>query len=87
MKKATFIKKEDLGNLATDENGNYLIPDGIVIYIDDTQERVEERIISLESEIEQMGEPSDAELIEEGRMMHPYYMLVQELEMLKNKEL
>lgn len=41
------------------------------------------RIAELEAELAQWTEPSDAELIIEGRMMHPYYMKLQEIEMMK----
>lgn len=86
MKKATFIKKGDLANLKEDADGNYIIPEGFEIYIKETAEdRKAAQIAELEKALEGMSEPSDAELIEEGRMMHPYFMMRDELDMLKNK--
>lgn len=84
MKKAKFIKKEDLLNLQEDENGNYLIPEGIEIYIKETPEEVKvNRIKELEKELSKMTEPTEQELIEEARVMHPFYMNKLELEILK----
>ena len=84
MKKATYIKAEDLSNLQKDESGNYQIPEHIEIYIkEDPEVLKQERIIELENELLQMDEPTDQELIEEGKMMHPYYMLEEELKRLK----
>jgi hypothetical protein len=84
MIKATYIKSEDLQNLQQDENGNYIIPDGIKIYIEEDPETVRlNRISYLEGQLENINEPSNEELIEEGKMMHPYYMLKEELDYLK----
>ena len=86
MIKATFIKSSDLENLEKDDNGNYIIPDGIKIYIEeDPEELNKKRIAELEIELESIVEPTEEELIEEGRMMHPYYVMTMELEMLKNQ--
>ena len=86
MKKATHIKPEDLANLQYDSDGNIIIPEGFEIYIkENPEDKRLKRIAELELELEGMTEPTDEELIEEGKMMHPYYMLVQELEYMKNK--
>lgn len=86
MKKASFIKPEDLLNLKYDENGNIIIPDGIEIYIkEDPNEVLRVRIAELEEQVKLMVEPKDEELIELGRMMHPFYQMQRDLEMLKNQ--
>jgi len=74
MEKISFIYPSDLGGLKTDENGNYLVPEGFEIYRLPSKE---DRIAELQKEIDninQMSEPSNDELIEIGKMMHPYYM-------------
>ena len=65
------------------EDGNGIIPDGIIIYV---EEPPVDRVAQLEAELATWTEPSDEELIMEGKMMHPYYMLKEELEMLKAEE-
>lgn len=85
MRKATHIKPEDIANLQYDENGNIIIPEGYEIYIkEDPSELKAKRIAELETEINNMEEPTDLELIEEGKMMNHYYMLKMELDGLKN---
>jgi len=74
MEKISFIYPSDLGGLKTDENGNYLVPEGFEIYRLPSKE---DRIAELQKEIDsisEMSEPSNEELIEIGKMMHPYYM-------------
>jgi len=74
MEKISFIYPSDLGGLKTDENGNYLVPEGFEIYRLPSKE---DRIAELQMEIDninKMSEPSNDELIEIGKMMHPYYM-------------
>ena len=83
MREAYIIKAEDLRGLQIDENGNYIIPDGIKIFI---EEKPEEKIQLLRSKIEQMEsvpEPTDQELMDLGKTIHPYYMERIQLETLK----
>lgn len=61
---------------------------GDVVYTTTIQDPVAEKeaqIIQLEAELVNMIEPSDEELIEHGKMMHPYYELVMRLDELKNR--
>lgn len=81
MEKVEIIKAQDLVNLQQNETGDFLVPNEYVIY---RKDKPVDRVAELEIQLESMQEPTDAELIEMGRSMHPYYMLVQELEMLKN---
>jgi len=74
MQKISFIYPSDLGGLKTDENGNYLVPEGFEIYRLPSKE---DRIAELQMEIDninQMSEPSNEELLEMGKMMHPYFL-------------
>jgi len=85
MQKISFIYPSDLGGLKTDENGNYLVPEGFEIYKLPSKE---ERIAELQKEIDsisEMAEPSNEELIEMGKMMHPYYMEQQRKIMLEGE--
>jgi len=90
MQKISFIYPSDLGGLKTDENGNYLVPEGFEIYKIPTAEEVRlQRIAELQAQIDQiqlMPEPSDQEYLEFGKMMHPYRTEKMRLEML-NQEL
>ena len=81
--KISYIFPSDLSSLEVDENGNYLVPEGFEIYrvVDTTQDRIDE----LEKELAKMSEPTDEELIEEGRFYHPYYTLQEEINLLKNR--
>ncbi len=82
MQKISFIYPSDLGGLKTDENGNYLVPEGFEIYRVPSKE---DRIAELQKEIDninQMSEPSNEELLEIGKMMHPYFLEQQRIIML-----
>ena len=82
--KISYIFPNDLSSLEVDENGNYLVPEGFEIYrvVDDTLER----IADLEKQLENMGgEPTDEDLIAEGRVSHPYYIIKEEIDYLKSK--
>ena len=84
MIKATYIQASDLSTLKTDENGNFLIPDHIEIYIkEDPAVLRANRIAELEKELATMTEPSNEELIELGKMGHPYYSIIDELNILR----
>ena len=74
--KISYIYPEDLANLQKDENGNYLVPEGFEIYkIEDPKTRLLKLINELELQLSQTETPSDAELIELGKIFHPYYEL------------
>lgn len=81
--KISYIFPEDLGGLEQDENGNYVVPEGFEIYriVDKTQERINQ----LEEEISNMTEPTDAELIELGKMFDDYHIKKEELQRLKDR--
>jgi len=89
MEKISFIYPSDLGGLKTDANGNYLVPEGFEIYKVETPEEIRsKRIIEINEQIssfESMVVPNDLELIELGKMMHPYFMEEQQVMMLKNE--
>lgn len=84
----TMIKKQIAeipgADLELDENGNYPLPEDIVAY-QFVPDDVAEKIAALEAEMAEMGEPTEDELIAEGRMSHPYFRLVEEIEQLTNK--
>ena len=84
MRKATFIKPEDLQQLEFDLNGNILIPEGFEIFIkQDPEELRLNRIAELEAELQKLTEPTDEELIQEGKMMHPFFRCKDDIKMLK----
>lgn len=84
MRKAEKIKKEDIEKLLQDENGDFFIPDHVVIYIRETEEeKKQKRIAELEEELSKWKEPTQEELIEYGMVDHPYYQNITELEQLK----
>ena len=58
--------------------------DDLEMYLRPTLEQLrQERILALEKELEGMTEPTNEDLIEEGKTMHPYYELIRELEDLR----
>ena len=64
---------------------NYIIPDGYEIKeIEETVDVRLARIEFLENELSEMSEPTDAELIEEGKTTSAYYSILRELEMLRD---
>ncbi len=80
------ITPEQLTTFSKQEDGSYLLPDTFELYIVPSQEDLrKERITQLEAELKAMPEPTPEELVEAGKMMHPYYMIVQELEMIKSE--
>lgn len=72
MKQATVIDPQDLANLEYDADGNIIIPKGFTIFINDHSEDIA-RLENEIARIEAMVEPTDAELIEWGKINHPYY--------------
>ena len=82
-----WIYKDDLdayfskSKKGTKDSKEYVeVPEDIEIYKVPTRlERLHAERERLEKQLEGMKEPSDEELIEEGRMMHPYYFDKEEL--------
>lgn len=56
------------------------IPDGYKIIPDGSIEVLKEEKIKIEKELSEEVEPSDNELIDFGRAMHPYYDKIRRLE-------
>ena len=71
--KISYIYPEDLANLELDSEGNYIVPDGFEIYRMPTKEEQMQPILDEIAKIEAMVEPTDAELIEWGKINHSYY--------------
>ena len=82
MKKIEVLDKKYYDKLKKNKDGDYLIPDDLIIYIDNSAEIKEEKITELEKELADTPEPSNEELIELGKSFHPFYQL--QLDMLKN---
>ena len=81
--KISYIYPQDLANLETDAEGNYIVPEGFEIYRVPTKQ---EKIAALQAEINEIEndpEPSDAELIQWAKESHPYYASLGKLEALK----
>lgn len=56
------------------------------LYIVPTMEDLRaQRVAELEAQLATMTEPTEEELIQEGKMMHPYYMMLEELTILKSE--
>ena len=86
IRKVDIIKKIDVGNLVQNKDGDYLVPEGYQIFkIESVEDRLSKRLLELEEQFKDYYEPTDDELIEEGRMMHPYYMLLGEINDIKKQ--
>ena len=83
MKKIEVLDKKYYDKLKKNKDGDYLIPDDLIIYIDNSAEIKEEKITELEKELADTPEPSNEELIELGKS---FYQLQLELDMLKNNK-
>lgn len=80
------ITLEQLTTFSKQKDGSLLLPDTFELYIVPSREDLrKERITQLEAELKAMPEPTPEELVEAGKMMHPYYMLVDEIKMLKGE--
>jgi len=63
------------------QQGQIQIPDGYELYkVPTRKEKIQSRISQLTKDLEKMKEPSQQDLIEVGRMMHPYYSITEEIE-------
>ena len=88
--KITWIMPQDLNDVVEsckkDKDGNYIVPEHIELYLVPTpEERKQAEIEELETQFNEMTEPTDEELIDEGKMVHPYYDLQQRINYLKTK--
>ena len=85
------MKKQRLNRIDANEfrqeKGQIIIPDGYELYKVPTRlERLHAEIKRLEKELEGMKEPTQEELIEEGRDRHYYYEIIRMLDFY-NKDL
>ena len=89
MKEVKYIDSNDLQNFQIDGSGNYIIPKKFKMFIvNDPKTIIAERIVEINLEIEQLEkieEPSNQELVEIGKALHPYYIDMIRLENLKNE--
>ncbi len=77
---AERIKREDVENLEQLEDGDYKIPEHIIICIKPT---VQQKIDALQTEVDRIGamqEPGDAELLAWAKENHEYYQEQQKAE-------
>lgn len=80
------ITPEQLLGFTKSEDGGLVIPDSFEVYIVPTAEDLRaQRVAELEAQLATLTEPTEEQLIQEGKMTHPYYMLVDELIMLKSE--
>lgn len=72
MRKVSKINKSDIESLEELDDNYYIVPDGVVIYVNETNN---EKIATLQNEYDSltMKEPSNDELIELGKSLHLYY--------------
>ena len=83
----TDLKKIPVGKIIilSGDVDKLVLPDGYELKKVDTKA---EKIVKLQKEIDELKdweEPTDKELIEEGRMNHPYYMNQMMIEYLQNQ--
>ena len=77
MTKKIIISKDDIKNLS--------LPEGYeIVKKPDPNQVILDEIARLEEQLAQMSEPDEKELIEYGRMFHPYYELQRRIEFLRN---
>ena len=76
--------KLKMTKVQVDDDGNMLLPKGYKLYKEeDPQDIVIRRIAELESELSRLKEPTDAELIEEGKNFNLWHMMSHELTYLR----
>jgi hypothetical protein len=77
---------DQLSKLEKAKDGGVIIPEGFELYIVPSEEEARRRkIAELEKELAKMKPPSDKELIEYGKMISPYHMVLLEIETLRGK--
>ena len=80
------ITPEQLLGFTKSEDGGLLVPDSFEVYIVPTAEDLRaQRVAELEAQLATLTEPTEEELINMGRAMNPYYMIIEELIMLKSE--
>ena len=80
------LTKEQLSTFLLDDNGNMIVPDTFEVYIVPSREDLrKQRVAELEEQLATMTEPTEEELIQEGKMMHGYFTLKEELDNLKQE--
>ena len=84
------MKKQRLNRIDANEfrqeKGQIIIPDGYELYKVPTRlERLHAERERLEKELEGMKEPTREELIEEGRSLHTYYIVQNQLAQIKQQ--
>ena len=80
------LTAEQMAQFEKEKSGAQIVPDGFEVYVVPSGEDLRKRrITELEAELAKMVEPSKEELIEAGKMMHPYYMLVDEIKILRGE--
>ena len=88
-----WIWKKDLDSYfkaaktVSSKEGDYVVvPDDLEIYkVPTKEEQLKIEIQRLEKELEGMKEPSERELVEFGKSMHPYFGDLERLEILKDE--
>lgn len=76
MKKIEILDKENFNKLQENNEGNYEIPANMEIYIEESNE---DNILILQNQLNALilpDPPSENELIEYGKMNHPYYEIL-----------
>lgn len=76
--------KVSVTRIQLDDDWNIILPEGYKIIKEyDPKDIIINRIAQIEDELKQLSEPTESELIKEGKITHPYYMLIEELEILR----
>ena len=86
MDKLTSISVTEFSKFSLNEKSEQvLVPEGYDLYKkESTIERAQKEILRLQEELKRMKQPDDKELIELGRMHHPYYEIISIINDLKN---
>jgi len=76
MTKKIIISKDDIKNLS--------LPEGYeIVKKPDPNQAILDEIARLEEQLAQMSEPTMEELIEFGKMFHPYYQTINQINELR----
>jgi len=86
MDKLTSISVTEFSKFQVDtKSEQVLVPEGYELYKKESPiERVQKEILRLQEELKRMKQPDDKELIELGRMHHPYHEIISIINDLKN---